>query len=55
MKGERILRQLDRLSPFAESIDVLILDGGSTDGSTDLDKLKQRGVRTLLVKTDLEN
>ncbi len=50
-EGDRILRQLDRLKPFSSDIDILILDGGSTDGSTEIDKLKERGVRSLLVKT----
>ncbi len=49
-EGERILGQLDRIKPFLDMVDVLLLDGGSTDGSTDITKLKERGVRTLLVK-----
>jgi hypothetical protein len=32
-------------------IDVVIADGGSTDGSTDHEKLKSLGVNTLLTKT----
>lgn len=32
-------------------IDVVIADGGSTDGSTDPEKLKSLGVNTLLTKT----
>lgn len=49
-EGERILRQLERVKPFLDIVDVLLLDGGSTDGSTELEKLKARGVNTLLVK-----
>lgn len=50
-EGERILGQLERVKPFLDRIDVLLLDGGSTDGSTDINKLRERGVRVLLVKT----
>lgn len=49
-EGERILAQLERVKPFTDIVDVLLLDGGSTDGSTDIDKLRERGVRSLLVK-----
>ncbi|MEG2295219.1 MAG: glycosyltransferase family 2 protein [Oscillospiraceae bacterium] len=50
-EGDRILQQLDKVSPFLEQVDILLLDGGSTDGSTQIEKLKARGVNTLLVKT----
>lgn len=50
-EGKRILAQLDRIKPFLDIVDVLLLDGGSTDGSTDIKRLKKRGVRALLVKT----
>lgn len=50
-EGERILKQLDAVRPFLDLVDILLLDGGSTDGSTELEKLKIRGVSTLLVKT----
>lgn len=49
-EGERILRQLERVKPYLDQVDILLLDGGSTDGSTDIEKLKVRGVSTLLVK-----
>ncbi|MBS5316735.1 MAG: glycosyltransferase family 2 protein [Clostridiales bacterium] len=50
-EGERILKQLDRVKPFLGQVDLLLLDGGSTDGSTELEKLRAKGVTTLLVKT----
>lgn len=50
-EGDKILDQLDRLRPYSDNIDVILLDGGSTDGSTEIEGLKKRGVRTLLVKT----
>lgn len=49
-EGERILGQLDRIKPFLQLVDILLLDGGSTDGSTDIKKLRRRGVRALLLK-----
>lgn len=35
----------------AGAVDVVVADGGSTDGSTDPEKLKALGVNTLLTKT----
>lgn len=49
-EGERILKQLERIKPYLELVDVLLLDGGSTDGSMELSKLEARGVRSLIVK-----
>lgn len=51
-EGERIHRQLARMKPVLPLADVVIADGGSTDGATDHLRLTQAGVRTLLVKTD---
>lgn len=52
-EGDRIRRQLAEMAQqrIAESADILILDGGSSDGSTDLDFLRAQDVRVLLVKT----
>ena len=46
----RLLAQLDRMRPLSDQVDILIADGGSTDGSIAADELRPRGVRTLLVK-----
>ena len=51
-EGERILGQLARLRDHGFGLDVVIADGGSTDGSTDLERLRALGVRALLVKRD---
>ena len=53
-EGERILNELKRAYEHGvhEIADIVILDGGSTDGSTEEAGLKALGVNTLLVKRD---
>ena len=52
-EGPRLHRLLDRMTALSVSAfaDVIIVDGGSTDGSVDEHELRDRGVRALLVKT----
>lgn len=51
-EGEKLLRQLEAMAGICRGlIDIVIADGGSTDGSTEHERLKQLGVNTLLVKT----
>jgi hypothetical protein len=47
----RLLDQLDRMRSLADEVDVLVADGGSTDGSTSRENLEPRRVRALLTKT----
>jgi hypothetical protein len=47
----KLQKQLDTMRPLAGDVDVVIADGGSTDGSTDHDTLQSFGVNTLLTKT----
>ncbi|WP_198420609.1 glycosyltransferase family 2 protein [Sulfuriferula nivalis] len=51
-EGSRIKNLLDRMKmhKISEVADIIIVDGGSTDGSLDLDVLKDKDVRGLLVK-----
>lgn len=51
-EGERIKNLLARMDDYQISTraDIIIVDGGSTDGSLDLDALTQIGVRGLVVK-----
>lgn len=49
-EGERIRGQLRRMASVDHGMDVLIADGGSTDGSLDEGFLRDVGVRTLLTK-----
>ena len=50
-EGGRFLRQLTKMRGAMEMADVVVADGGSTDGSTDPEALRPSGVRALLVKT----
>ena len=52
-EGERIKNLLARMAALKIDVlaDIIIVDGGSTDGSLERDALQQQGVRGLLVKT----
>lgn len=49
-EGERLAKELERAkySKVTELLDIIILDSGTTDGSTDIEKLKKIGVNTLI-------
>ena len=49
-EGERIRAQLAKMRPLTASIDIVIVDGGSTDGALDTAYLDECGVRALVVK-----
>ncbi len=53
-EGDRIRRELQRAKDhhISNAADIVICDGGSTDGSTEETILKQLEVNTLLVKQD---
>ena len=50
-EGEKIREQLRKMAPYTQSADIIIADGGSTDGALTFDHLKANGVRALLIKT----
>lgn len=50
-EGDRIRKQLQVLAGLDLGLDILIADGGSTDGSLDRAFLQSVGVSALLVKT----
>lgn len=50
-EGEKVRKQLARMQTAAEGLDVIVADGGSTDGSLDLPFLEEVGVSALLTKT----
>lgn len=47
----RLETQLERMKAFCRGVDIVIADGGSSDGSTDESLLKSFGVNSLLTKT----
>ncbi|MFK4115535.1 glycosyltransferase family 2 protein [Microbacterium sp. NPDC006705] len=50
-EGEKVRGQLRRMQPYTDDLDVIVADGGSTDGSLDEQFLREVGVRALLTKT----
>jgi dolichol-phosphate mannosyltransferase len=52
-EGERIRAQLARMAPLADQADIIVADGGSTDGSLDRHTLGTFQLRALLVKRDM--
>ena len=51
-EGERIRAQLARMAPLADVADIIVADGGSSDGSLDRATLAPFRLRALLVKRD---
>jgi dolichol-phosphate mannosyltransferase len=52
-EGERVRAQLLGMAPLADQVDIVVADGGSTDGSLALDSLGEFRLRALLVKRGL--
>ena len=42
-EGHRLLELLDRMRPYSKAVDVVVADGGSSDGSTERSGLASRG------------
>jgi dolichol-phosphate mannosyltransferase len=51
-EGERLRAQLRAMAPLADQIDIVVADGGSTDGSLAPDTLGEFRLRALLIKRD---
>jgi glycosyltransferase involved in cell wall biosynthesis len=49
-EGERAQKQLERMKQYVKRIDIIVADGGSTDGSLEPDFLQKVHVRALLTK-----
>lgn len=49
-EGERVQRQLERMKTYSDTIDIVVADGGSTDGSLEHSFLERQGVTALLTK-----
>lgn len=52
-EGERVRRQLEAMAPLADRLDIIVADGGSTDGSLAVESLDAFRLRALLVKRDV--
>jgi glycosyltransferase involved in cell wall biosynthesis len=50
-EGERVRRQLARMRPWLDRFDLIVADGGSTDGATAPEAVAAAGAAALLVKT----
>lgn len=51
-EGRKIREQLRSIKQSNLDVDVVIADGGSSDGSLNSDFLKEQGVRAILIKDD---
>lgn len=49
-EGEKIQKQLQRMKQYAGIVDIIVADGGSTDGSLEHTFLKSVNVRAILTK-----
>jgi glycosyltransferase involved in cell wall biosynthesis len=49
-EGKKVQGQLKRMAKYADIIDIIVADGGSTDGSLEPDFLKEQKVHALLTK-----
>jgi hypothetical protein len=49
-EGERVRTQLRGMAPLSDQIDIVVADGGSTDGSLAIDTIGEFNLRALLVK-----
>lgn len=49
-EGQKIKKQLAKMKVYSDLIDIVIADGGSTDGSLEPSYLKKQNVRALLTK-----
>ncbi|MCA8955713.1 MAG: glycosyltransferase family 2 protein [Planctomycetes bacterium] len=49
-EGERLHRQLAKMVPYTEAVDVVVADGGSSDGAIEDERLRGHGVTAVLVK-----
>ncbi|OYV06283.1 MAG: glycosyl transferase family 2, partial [Verrucomicrobiales bacterium VVV1] len=49
-EGEKIRKQVAAMSAYAPLVDVIVADGGSTDGSLDGALMESTGAKALVVK-----
>ena len=54
-EGEKIKRQISKINDKNFNVDIVIADGGSTDGSLEHSYIKTKNIRALLTKNDVGN
>ncbi len=47
-EGDKLKKQIDELQEYQSLVDIIIVDGGSDDNSTELTYLESKNVRTLI-------
>lgn len=50
-EGEKVRKQLREMKAYGGFVDLIVADGGSTDGSLDADFMREVDAKALLVKT----
>ncbi len=50
-EGEKVRKQLRSMAGLADQVDIIVADGGSTDGSLTPELMRECDARSLLVKT----
>jgi dolichol-phosphate mannosyltransferase len=50
-EGQKVQKQLKKMKKYSDIVDLIVADGGSTDGSLEPSFLKTVNLRTLLTKT----
>ncbi len=50
-EGEKIRKQLRAMKRYSKEVDIIVADGGSTDGSLDPDLMEETEATALLIKT----
>ena len=49
-EGKRFIQQLNKLEKYSNKIDIIIVDGGSTDGSIDVLWLRKKKSKIIIDK-----
>jgi dolichol-phosphate mannosyltransferase len=49
-EGEKVRKQLRAMAEYGAQVDLIVADGGSTDGSLDAELMRETGSKALLVK-----
>lgn len=50
-EGTKFTRQISQMAQYSKLVDIIVADGGSTDGSVDASFLSKNGITAILTKT----